>query len=150
VVVLLVLPPFWLCLQCDKVAIVKDSAVVYFGPYDAAAINTHMPMDHMLADATVEAKDSAAAPAEGKVSTGSGFVMQENWYEQVPTSIEARGCEASETHDQLHRMFVAQYSSSVSIDTTHGCMYACCQLFKSACVFAVAVCRVTTMMTRLG
>lgn len=56
-------------MQCDKVAIVKDSSVVYFGPYDAAAINTHMPVDHMLSEATVEAKDSAAAPAAtGKVS----------------------------------------------------------------------------------
>jgi ABC-type multidrug transport system ATPase subunit len=53
-------------LQCDKVAIVKDGAVVYFGPYDAAALNTHMPVDHMLADATVEAKDSAAAPADAE------------------------------------------------------------------------------------
>lgn len=70
-----VLSPPWLCLQCDKVAIVKDSAVVYFGPYDAAAINTHMPMDHMLADATVEAKDSAAAPAESKVCKQAGSAV---------------------------------------------------------------------------
>jgi hypothetical protein len=65
------------------VAIVKDSAVVYFGPYDAAAINTHMPMDHMLSDATVEAKDSAAAPAESKVSKGSGLAIQENCMDRV-------------------------------------------------------------------
>lgn len=56
-------------LQCDKVAIVKDSSVVYFGPYDATAINTHMPVDHMLSDATVEAKESATAGAgDNKVS----------------------------------------------------------------------------------
>jgi hypothetical protein len=48
--------------QCDKVAIVKDSSVVYFGPYNAAAINKHMPVDHMMG-ATVEGKESATAPA---------------------------------------------------------------------------------------
>lgn len=48
--------------QCNKVAIVKDSAVVYFGPYNSAAINTHMPVDHMMG-ATVEGKESATAPA---------------------------------------------------------------------------------------
>jgi len=53
----------YVVVQCDKVAVVKDGAVVYFGPYDAAALATHMPVDHMLSDATVEAKDSAAAPA---------------------------------------------------------------------------------------
>lgn len=47
----------------------KDSSVVYFGPYDATAINTHMPVDHMLSDATVEAKESATAGAgDNKVS----------------------------------------------------------------------------------
>ncbi len=45
----------------------KDSKVVYFGPYDATAINTHMPVDHMLSDATVEAKESATAGAADKV-----------------------------------------------------------------------------------
>ena len=50
-------------MQCDKVAVVKDSEVVYFGPYDAAALQTHMPVDHMLSDATVEAKESATAAA---------------------------------------------------------------------------------------
>jgi hypothetical protein len=44
------------------VAIVKDSSVVYFGPYNAAAINKHMPVDHMVG-ATVEGKESATAPA---------------------------------------------------------------------------------------
>jgi hypothetical protein len=50
------------CLQCDKVAIVKDSSVVYFGPYNATAINKHMPVDHMMG-ATVEGNESATAPA---------------------------------------------------------------------------------------
>lgn len=48
--------------QCNKVCIVKDSSVVYFGPYNAAALNAHMPVDHMMG-ATVEGKESAAAPA---------------------------------------------------------------------------------------
>eukprot|EP00878_Enallax_costatus_P037296 GHUV01042119.1.p2 GENE.GHUV01042119.1~~GHUV01042119.1.p2 ORF type:complete len:311 (+),score=87.87 GHUV01042119.1:997-1929(+) len=47
--------------QCNKVAIVKDNAVVYFGPYDQSALNTHMPVDHMMG-ATVEGKESATAP----------------------------------------------------------------------------------------
>lgn len=48
--------------------------MVYFGPNDATALNTHMPVDHMLADATVEAKDSAAAPAEADKVRRRGFV----------------------------------------------------------------------------
>jgi hypothetical protein len=59
-------------MQCNKVAVVKDSAVVYFGPYNATAINTHMPVDHMMG-ATVEGKESATAPAAAadKVCTAS-------------------------------------------------------------------------------
>lgn len=53
-----------LTLQCDKVAIVKDSTVVYFGPYDAAALNAHMPVDHMMG-ATVEGKESATEDKVG-------------------------------------------------------------------------------------
>eukprot|EP00879_Flechtneria_rotunda_P005406 GHRR01005697.1.p1 GENE.GHRR01005697.1~~GHRR01005697.1.p1 ORF type:complete len:938 (+),score=327.51 GHRR01005697.1:3324-6137(+) len=56
--------------QCSKVAIVKDGTVVYFGPYDASAINTHMPVDIMI-DATVEAKEGAAAPAADKGNADS-------------------------------------------------------------------------------
>ncbi|KAF6262121.1 P-loop containing nucleoside triphosphate hydrolase protein [Scenedesmus sp. NREL 46B-D3] len=48
--------------QCNKVAVVKESAVVYFGHYNAVAINKHMPVDHLMG-ATVEGKESATAPA---------------------------------------------------------------------------------------
>ena len=41
--------------------IMKDGEMVYFGPYDATAISTHMPVDNMLQEATVEGKESATA-----------------------------------------------------------------------------------------
>jgi hypothetical protein len=50
----------------------KDGKMVYFGPYDSAALNKHMPVDGMLHDATVEGKESATAAHkhEDKVSPG--------------------------------------------------------------------------------
>ena len=44
-----------------QVAIMKDNAMVYFGPFDPAAINEHMPVDSSLQEATVEAKESGVA-----------------------------------------------------------------------------------------
>jgi hypothetical protein len=38
-----------------------DGKMVYFGPDDATALNTHMPVDNMLQEATVEGKESATA-----------------------------------------------------------------------------------------
>jgi len=58
--------PTCTAVQCDKVAIVKDSALVYFGPYDATALSVNMPVDHMMG-ATVEGKESATSAAGDKV-----------------------------------------------------------------------------------
>ncbi|KIY99894.1 ABC transporter, multidrug resistance associated protein [Monoraphidium neglectum] len=62
--------------QCTKVGIMKGGEMIYFGPPDAAALQEHMPVDS-LADATVEAKESAtavAAPAvlDKEASKGAG------------------------------------------------------------------------------
>jgi len=49
----------------------KGGNMVYFGPHDPAAIQEHMPVDS-LADATVEAKESAAVaspPASAPTSS---------------------------------------------------------------------------------
>jgi hypothetical protein len=55
----------------------KDGKMVYFGPYDSAALNKHMPVDGMLHDATVEGKESATAATkhEEKVSCCRGGVQ---------------------------------------------------------------------------
>lgn len=58
-------PVCFMLLQCNKVAVMKDGAMVYFGPYDANALNIHMPVDHLM-HATVEGKESAAGTAPKK------------------------------------------------------------------------------------
>ncbi|KAI8465820.1 MAG: putative ABC transporter [Monoraphidium minutum] len=56
--------------QCSKVAIMKAGKMVYFGPPDAAALQEHLTMDS-LADATVEGKESAAAPPAAPAGAGA-------------------------------------------------------------------------------
>uniref|UniRef100_A0A7S0R450 Uncharacterized protein n=1 Tax=Chlamydomonas leiostraca TaxID=1034604 RepID=A0A7S0R450_9CHLO len=56
--------------QCDKIAIMENGNMTYFGPYNADTLNQRLPVDHLLF-ATVEAGDAAvkhsepATPAEG-------------------------------------------------------------------------------------
>ena len=52
-----------------QVCIMKDASMVYYGPFDEAAIAKHMPVDANLHDATVDAKESGV-PADHKVQPG--------------------------------------------------------------------------------
>ncbi|GBF99292.1 ABC transporter [Raphidocelis subcapitata] len=60
--------------QCTRVAIMVDGRMAYFGPHSDEAIKEHMPVGS-LADATVEAKESAAAPPK---PAGGGMVESQS------------------------------------------------------------------------
>lgn len=49
--------------QCDKIAVMEDGLMTYFGPYDADVLNQRLPVDHLLF-ATVEAGDAAVKASE--------------------------------------------------------------------------------------
>ncbi len=52
--------------QCDKIAVMEDGVMTYFGPYNADVLNQRLPVDHLLF-ATVEVcvcvRVRASAPA---------------------------------------------------------------------------------------
>jgi ATP-binding cassette, subfamily C (CFTR/MRP), member 1 len=53
--------------ECTYVCIMEGGKSLYFGPYDAKALNTHIPVDHLLF-ATVEAGESGVKKEEKKES----------------------------------------------------------------------------------
>ena len=76
--------------QCDKVGIMKAGKMVYFGPPDAEALQEHMPVDS-LADATVEAKESAAVPAAAAGGLHAASSKEDSSHADSGSLIKAAG-----------------------------------------------------------
>uniref|UniRef100_A0A7S0VCE4 ABC transporter n=2 Tax=Polytomella parva TaxID=51329 RepID=A0A7S0VCE4_9CHLO len=56
--------------ECNRICIMENGKSVYFGAYNPEALNSHLPVDHLLF-ATVEAGESAAAPVPAAAAHGA-------------------------------------------------------------------------------
>lgn len=92
--------------QCDKIAVVEDGNMTYFGPYNADVLNQRLPVDHLLF-ATVEAGDAAVkrsepeTPVEGS-NHGPKHNIPAGHGPAAPSSSLGRTSEDSTSKDHTH------------------------------------------------
>ncbi|KAF8071336.1 abcC3 [Scenedesmus sp. PABB004] len=125
---------------CDKVAIVKDGAVVYFGPHDAAALQALMPVDHMMG-ATVEGKESAAGPPAGdKAACAAGGALIKARRDDAPLD------ECLESAEDAAAKFSGTCARLSACDASLVYWRAGGVALSAACLFVFALTQTTRIM----